>query len=74
MVIFALTFFNEKQIPHRQTQNRCSLTDQPQEGKLYVSIYIHSSFRHDSSKAQPLAWPVTLSVAGGINHISNECL
>ena len=33
-------------------------------GKRYLRVYIHLRFRHARSRAQPLAWPVTLSVAG----------
>ena len=35
------------------------------EGKRYLRVYIHIRFRHARSRAQPLAWPVTLSAAGG---------
>ena len=34
------------------------------EGKRYLRVYIHIRFRHARSRAQPLAWPVTLSAAG----------
>ena len=33
-------------------------------GKRYLRVYIHIRFRHARSRAQPLAWPVTLSAAG----------
>ena len=33
-------------------------------GKLYLRVHIHSHFGHARSRAQPLAWPVTLSAAG----------
>ena len=33
--------------------------------KPYFRVHILSSFRHACSWAQPLAWPVTVSVAGG---------
>ena len=34
-------------------------------GKPYLRVHIPSSFGHAHSRAQPLAWTVTLSAAGG---------
>ena len=35
-----------------------------QNGKLYLCVHIQSCFRHACLQAQPLVWPVTLSMAG----------
>ena len=33
-------------------------------GKRYLRVYIHLRFRHARSRAQPLAWPVTVRSRG----------